>query len=343
MRRWLILLCALWLSGCGREPIYQSQTYVFGTLVDITIYGETEDRARALAGHVEQDFQRLHQQLHAWKPGGELTALNAALSRGESLPVSSELADLLAEATKLSAQSGGLFNPAIGGLIQLWGFQRDEFTPVDPKPEDIATLVAAKPRMTDLRFADGRMASRNRAVKLDLGGIAKGYALDRAAAYLRQEKVRGALINIGGNILAIGSHGEKPWRVGIQHPRRPGALAVLALPDGWAIGTSGDYQRFFERGGKRYCHLIDPRTGAPVQGMQAVTVLVPPSAHGGLLSDVASKPIFIAGKEGWREAARAMGVDHVLLVDGEGKLHLTRAMRQRIKLDEAHASLEIIP
>ena len=98
-------------------------------------------------------------------------------------------------------------------------------------------------------------------VKLDLGGYAKGYALDRAAEILKSQGIHNALINIGGNVLALGTHGTRPWRVGIQHPRKPGPLATLELRDGEAIGTSGDYQRYFELDGKRYCHLIDPRTG----------------------------------------------------------------------------------
>jgi len=343
MQRWLILLLTLLLGSCTREPLYQSQSYVFGTLVDISIYGESEEHARALASHVEQDFQRLHLQLHAWKPGGELYKLNAAFEQGKKMLVSPELADILVDATQLSERSGGLFNPAIGGLINVWGFQRDEFTPVSPDPQQLDALVKAAPRMSDIVVENGEAYSRNPSVKVDLGGYAKGYALDRAAAYLRSEKVHGALINIGGNIIALGAHGEKPWRVGIQHPRKPGPMATLDLPDGWAIGTSGDYQRYFELDGKRYCHLIDPRNGYPVQGMQAVTILVPPGAHAGTLSDVASKPVFIAGADGWRQAASRIGAGDVLVVDGRGHLHMTQAMQQQLKLVDKNVPLEVLP
>jgi len=338
----LLLACAL-LAGCGREPLHQSQSYVFGTLVDISIYGEPEDRARAHAAHIQREFQRLHDQLHAWQPGSELGRLNAAIARGEDAPVSPELAGMLADATRYSVQSHGLFNPAIGYLIQTWGFQRDDFSPLRPDPQKIRALVRANPQMSDIVIAGGRAGSRNPAVRLDLGGYAKGWALDLAAAYLRSEKVPGALVNIGGNIIAVGRHGDRPWRVGIQHPRQPGPLATLELPDGWAIGTSGDYQRYFEINGLRFCHLLDPRHGTPVQGMQAVTVLIPPGPHAGTLSDVASKPIFIGGLGGWPQTAALMGVDHVLLVDGQGQIHLTRAMQQRVKLSDAHARPQLLP
>jgi len=343
MQRWLILLLTLLLASCVREPLYQSQTYVFGTLVDISIYGESEERAHTLASHIEQDFQQLHLQLHAWKPGGELYKLNAAFEQGKKMPVSPELSGILVDATKLSEHSGRLFNPSIGGLIHLWGFQRDEFTPVSPDKQQLDALVKAAPHMSDIVVENGEAYSRNPSVKVDLGGYAKGYALDRAAAYLRSQKVHGALINIGGNIIALGTHGEKPWRVGIQHPRKPGPMATLDLPDGWAIGTSGDYQRYFEMDGKRYCHLIDPRSGYPAQGVQAVTILVPPGAQAGTLSDVASKPMFIAGADGWRQAAKGMGVGYVLMVDGQGNLHMTQAMQQQLKLVEKNVPMEVLP
>lgn len=342
MRRWLILF-ALLLAGCGREPLYQSQTYVFGTLVDISIYGLPEERARSLATHVEQDFQHLHDQLHAWKAGSELDRLNQAFAQGKPAPLSPELAAILIDSSRIASQSGDLFNPAIGNLIRLWGFQRDEFTPVEPDDAQVQRLVKANPRMRDLVIEKGRVWSRNSTVRLDLGGYAKGYALDRAAAYLRSERVPGAIINIGGNIIALGTRGDHPWRVGIQHPRQPGAMATLELPDGWAIGTSGDYQRYFMRDGKRYCHLIDPRTGDPAQTAEAVTILVPPGAHAGAMSDAASKPIFLSGVNGWRQAASGMGIEHALLVDTLGRLHMTTAMFRRLKLTDEHAPLEVVP
>lgn len=338
MRHLLIALCLVLLASCGREPLYQSQTYVFGTLVDISIYGENDDRAHELASHIEQEFQRLHESLHAWKTGSDLDRLNTAFASGKPADVSPELEKLITGATAVANQSNDLFNPAIGHLIQLWGFQRDEFLPVNPDPAEIAKWVAAHPRMTDITIHNHQASSSNPAVKLDLGGYAKGYALDIASAYLRQNKVHGALINIGGNIIAIGSHGDRPWRVGIQHPRQPGPIATLELADGWAIGTSGDYQRFFERDGKRYCHIIDPRSGQPAGGVQAVTVLIPPGPHAGALSDAVSKPLFISGANAWQTAAKQLGLEYALLIDGSGRMQLTPGMQQRIKLEKPDGS-----
>lgn len=305
----------LLLVGCGREPLVQSQSYVFGTLVDISIYGESETRAHQVSNEIFQDFQKLHHQYHAWQKGSELYQLNEAFSQGKSIQVKPELREMLEEATVLSKQSEGLFNPAIGGLIREWGFQRDEFTPIKIHPETIKKLVNANPSMADIVIDGNEVRSKNTAVQLDLGGYAKGYALDKAAEKLHQLGIKNALVNIGGNIIAIGQHGNHPWRVGIQNPRQPEPMATLDLLDGWAIGTSGDYQRYFMLDGKRYCHIIDPRTGYPAQGTEAVTVLIPPQKHAGVLSDVASKPIFISSADKRSVAAKTMGVENYLVVD----------------------------
>jgi thiamine biosynthesis lipoprotein len=323
------------LLGCSREQVFHRESYVFGTRVELSIYGGGE-HVNAATAAVLREFDRLHRAYHAWEPS-ELTALNEALARGESREVSSELAAMLRDAQTLSAQSGGLFEPALGALIELWGFHADTFDPRLPDPSKRAALVIARPRMSDLVIDGLRVSSRNPAVKIDLGGYAKGYALDRAAAILREQGIRDALINIGGNILALGSKGGQPWRVGIQHPRQPMALATMPLYDGEATGTSGDYQRYFEIGGVRYAHLLDPRTGEPARGAQSMTVLATPRPGVGLLSDVASKPAYLAG-DGWREQTRRFAIDHALRVAPDGRIEVTRALRARLEFPSSSAA-----
>jgi thiamine biosynthesis lipoprotein len=364
--RLALLSLLLLLVACGKEPLYQEQAYVFGTQVDVSIYGEDETRSRQAVALVMHEFQRIHDLLHAWKPS-ELSELNAALAQGKSKIVSAEVATLLQEATKMSAQSGGLFNPAIGGLIQIWGFQADDFKAVLPDEKRIAALVKANPQMGDLVFASQpnpsqppldrggasdsplsrgvggvKVSSRNPSVQIDLGGYAKGYALDRAAAILKQQGINNALINIGGNVLALGMHGSRAWRIGIQHPRKPGPLATMELRDGEAIGTSGDYQRYFEFNGKRYCHLIDPRRGYPVQGTQAVTILTQ-GERAGLLSDGSSKPLFISAAQGWRAAAQKMQITGAMLIDADGVVHLTSELQKRLEFTDKSTVTKVEP
>jgi thiamine biosynthesis lipoprotein len=323
---WLLLWM---LTACSPPPLTQQQAYVFGTLVEVSVYGAPEAQARQATAAVLARFDALHQQLHAWQPS-ELSRLNTALTKGVRAPVSPELAAMLRDAQTLSTQSGDLFNPAIGGVITLWGFHADAPQAKVPDAAAIAGWVAKQPRMGDLVIEGATVSSRNPAVQLDLGGYAKGMALDDAVAMLRKHGIKNALVNIGGNVIALGQHGDRPWRVGIQHPRKAGTLATLDLRDGEAIGTSGDYQRYFEVAGQRYCHLIDPRTGHPATGMQSVTVLVR-GEHAGTRSDALSKPLFIDGAARLAEHAAHLGVADYLAVDAAGKTHVSPALAARLR------------
>jgi thiamine biosynthesis lipoprotein len=330
--RLLLLLLLLALAGCSKPPpLHHQESYVFGTRVEVLVFGEREGKARSAAAAVLLEFDRLHHMLHAWQTS-DLTRLNDAIARGEAATVTPELAALLTDAQAIAALGDQLFNPAIGRLIALWGFHSDEFKPQLPPQDQLDELIEAAPTMADLRIEGERISSRKSELALDLGGYAKGYALDRAAVILRGRGVNNALINIGGNVLALGSKDGQPWRVGIQHPRAPTALAYLPLHDGEAIGTSGDYQRYFELDGKRYCHLLDPRSGRPATAAQAVTVLVTPRERTGALSDAASKPLFIAAEADWRRLAGQLGVQHVLRVDAGGQMVATRALAERLEL-----------
>jgi thiamine biosynthesis lipoprotein len=331
MRLFFLFLLACLLVNCSKpEPLYNTQSYVFGTLVDISIYGETDADAQEISNQIIREFQNLHNRLHAWRPS-ELSNMNHAFARGDTpVSIKPDLSAMIQDATRLSAQSSGAFNPAIGGLIEEWGFHHDEFAPKKVDENKIRSLVLANPQMSDIVLEDGKAFSKNPAVRLDLGGYAKGYALDIALTELHKLGVKNALINIGGNIIALGKHGEKPWRVGIQHPRKPDAIAAIDLESGWAIGTSGDYQRYFELDGKRYCHIIDPATGYPVQGVQAVTVLIPPQNNAGTLSDVASKPIFIAKPDARSLAAKNMGIENYLVIESANKISISPSMAKRI-------------
>ena len=293
------------------------------------MYGAPEAQAHQAAAAVLARFDALHRKLHAWQPS-TLTQINTAFALGKKTAIDAELAALMTDATALSVQSEHVFNPAIGGLIALWGFQSDTPRNTLPDAVSIAKWRDAAPRMSDIHIANGRVWSDNPAVQLDLGGYAKGYALDEAVSIMKAHGINNALVNIGGNLIALGRHGKKPWRIGVQHPRQPGMLATLDLHDGEALGTSGDYQRYFEVGGKRYNHLLDPRTGYPATEMQTVTVLVS-GAHAGTRSDVLSKPLFIGGPAQLAQNAARLGVKAYLAVDATGRKHISPTLAARLR------------
>ena len=343
MRSRCLVLVLVWLlAACSRAPLHHQEAFVFGTRVEVLIAGLPEGEARSAAAAVLREFDRLHRTYHAWRPS-ELSALNLAIAAGRRQPVTVEMADLIADAQRLTRLGEGLFDPGIGRLVSLWGFQSDDMPATLPAPSAVAAWREAAPSILDLQLANGYVSSRKRQVALDFGGYLKGVALDHAAKILQAQGAHDALINIGGNVMALGRKNGEPWRVGIQHPRQPGPLATLELGDGEAIGTSGDYQRYFEAGGRRYSHLLDPRTGEPVTHTQALTVLITRRPAAGTLSDAASKPLFIGGRD-WPRLAHRLQVEHVLRIDAAGHLQVSRAMENRLSyVGEPPSAREVIP
>ncbi len=329
MRRLLPLLLAALLAGCSEapEPPFRQQLLALGTLVDVMIAGVDEERGAEAVERVRRELETIHHDWHAWQPS-RLTEINAALARGESITLDDEGRRLIATGIELSLASGHLFDPAAGALIAAWGFhsdQRDDGPP--PDPARIEALVAAQPRMSDLRLEENRLSTTNPAVQLDLGGYAKGYAVDRAIEALRAMGIENAIVNAGGDLRAIGDKYGKPWRIGIRDPRGPGVIAALRVEGDESVFTSGDYERFFTYRGRRYHHIIDPRSGYPAEGNRSVTVV-----HGdATTTDAAATALLIAGA-GWPAVARAMGVEQVMVVTPQGEIQLTPPLARRIEL-----------
>ncbi|GAB6042645.1 FAD:protein FMN transferase [Endothiovibrio diazotrophicus] len=316
------------VAGCSRPPEpYQERIYIFGTLVDLTIWGAPEEKAREAAATLARSFEKEHHEWHAWKPGA-LTDLNAAIARGEPHAVPDTLVPLLVQSKALYRASGGLFDPAIGGLIGLWGFHQDEPPHGEPPPpnEAIERWRAANPTMDDLTIDGNVVTSHNRAVQLDLGGFAKGYAVDRAIEALKSMGIGNAIVNAGGDLRAIGSKDGRPWRVGVRHPQGKGVLAAIEVTGDESVFTSGNYERYNEYKGVRYAHILDPRTGMPVQGITSVTVI----HDNGAEADAAATALVVAGVDKWWETARSMGIRYAMVVEENGTVHLNPAMRDRV-------------
>ncbi|MGD8312162.1 MAG: FAD:protein FMN transferase, partial [Gammaproteobacteria bacterium] len=312
-------------------PDYHQSLFIFGTLVDITIHDAPAQQAAAAVAAVDDDFQHMHREWHAWKPGGELVELNRHLAAGESTTVSDFLLPLLLQARTLSIQSDGLFNPAIGRLIALWGFHSDEPPPgPPPNAEAIEVLVAANPEMQALDIAGNRVSSDNPLVQLDLGGFAKGYALNQAIVRLRSHGIDNAIVNAGGDLCVSGRHGDRPWQVGIRHPQGKGVIAALAVADGECVLTSGNYERYREYEAVRYAHIIDPRTGWPVRHVASATVI----HTDGAVADAAATALTVAGPDDWQRIARRMELEYVMLVDENGTVYLSPAMAARVRFAE---------
>jgi len=327
--RWLAALAAVaLLAGCGRAADEQETRHRFtamGTLVDVTVWGADPAVADTAAREVEALFHALD---HEWDPwaDGALGRLNRALAAGEPAVADPGLAALLAEAAVLTETSGGLFDPAIGALVRLWGFASDEDRPTAPPPAaEIAARLAGTLPLPAL-LGPGGAVSGPPGAQVDLGGFVKGVAVDRGIALLRAHGIEHAIVNAGGDLRAIGRRGERAWRIGIRAPRDPGVMAALEVRDDEAVFTSGDYERFFDHAGRHYHHILDPRTGYPTEGIASVTVL-----HGDAgRADAAATALLVAGPADWPATASALGVAAVMVVLADGAIELTPQMEPRV-------------
>jgi thiamine biosynthesis lipoprotein len=328
------------LSAC-QSKVYQRTDYVFGTLVEITI-DDSPDAEKAAQAIID-DLHYLESLLHAWK-NSQLFELNAQIAaRRTQIRISPELSQILRQAQKDALPIESWFNPAIGQLIALWGFHQDDGPALVPNQQDIKLILAANPRMSDLIIQDNTVFVNNSAISIDLGGYAKGFALDRAAAILKKRDIHNALINIGGNVLALGQKGDRHWVIGIRDPKANRAFATIPLYDGEAIGTSGDYQRFFIADNNRYHHIIDPKTGYPADQVSAVTIIVGKSPNAGRHSDMLSKPFFITGVNGFSSLCQQIPLSMIAFVDKQNNLYLSQKMKERMSLLETKMTVTLLP
>ncbi len=326
-----LFLALLPLGGCNRtEPVYNSRFLAFGTLNDVSIVGVSRPRAEAAVDALEKDFAAMHKAWHAWNPG-PLGRTNQLLAEGVRFAAPPSVLELVKRSKTLAARSDELFDPAIGKLIALWGFHQDPLQCKGlPDPEEIAKLVEAHPTMADIKVDGIFLRSKNPAVQLDFGAIGKGYGIDLAIDHLKELGIENAIVNSGGDLRAIGSRGGHPWRIAIRSPSGSGTLGFVDIAGDESVFTSGDYERYCVWEGKRYHHIIDPRTGYPARGTRSVTVI----HDNATVADAAATALFVAGPKGWHRIARKMGIRYVLLVDSDGVIHMNPAMARRVQLFE---------
>jgi thiamine biosynthesis lipoprotein len=308
-------------GGCGGkyEPIKESRI-ALGTVIEITVAHEDRKIARAAMEKAFDEFERVERQLSGYLADSGITSLNE--SGGRQVALGDEIFGLLLRSKEISVLSRGAFDVTVGPLMALWRFDEGGRVPSD---EELRSAVAAV-GFGKLEFDGGRRSVRltREGMKVDLGGIGKGYAVDRAAEVLRAAGITDAIIDAGGDLRLLGRRpGKDFWRIGIRHPRDPARLLVdLDLAE-TAIVTSGDYERFFMQDDVRYHHILDPATGRPVESCQSVTVIAPTA----LEADAYATAAFVMGPAKGIAFLRALpGVDGII-VDAAGELLWTDETR----------------
>lgn len=342
--RLLLALLGSLLLGCSPSlQRYDSEFLAMGTQVQLSVLAESPAIAAQLSTQVERTLLRQSIDWYPWTTdaSGELKQLNDSLATGRNKTVSPSLLALLQRSVGLHQLSEGYFDPAVAPLIQAWGFAdlNAARSQVLPDAMILEQWRKTRPTLADLRINDLEVSSSRRELQLDLGAIAKGYALQLALQQLQQQGCNNAALNMGGQLGVMGAEmATQLSAVVIREPRSATGLASVQLKAGESISTSGDYERSAELNGQRIHHLLDPHTGLPVTHTQAVTVI----STDPTLADAASTALMAAGRENWQRIAQQLGVREVLRIDATGAIEVSAALYARLQWHPSALQLHAI-
>ena len=282
--------------------------YAMGSDCAVHLYGGTAKDLELIAAGAEEEIRRIEARYSRYRDDSELARINKVAATGGVIEIDAETAGLIAYAKACFAKSDGAFDITSGRLRAVWDFS------VSRLP-DQRSIDAVLPfiGLDHVILANGQLHFRRPGMELDFGGLGKEYAADRAAEVCAELGLQHGFVDLGGDIRVVGPQPNGlPWRIGIRHPRETDRVAAeVALPSG-ALATSGDYERFIEIDGRRYCHILDPRSGWPARGLSSVTVIADRCLVAGSLSTAA----MLKGRAGaaW---LHGLGVRH-LVIDEDG-------------------------
>lgn len=329
----LFIVLAVTFSACNRQPIKSTAANTaMGTVVQYVIYSTDTGSAGNTVVQLQEQLEELEKDILSWREkGSQVAGINAQAGKSEGMLVDSELYEYLGEIGRISQESHGALDVTVGKVTALWDL--DHWATADAEAQKEFTL----PNEEDLERAlqdtgyekiqlqDGKIYLPE-GMSLDLGAVGKGIACDRIADFFYENpKISGAVISVGGSVMTYGNKADgNPWKVAIVHPREEGKyLGTLSVNGECYISTSGDYERFIELDGKRYHHIMDPKTGYPVDNeVCSVTVM----SDSGLLSDSLSTACFVLGTEEGKKLAESLGAE-VLFVTKDLELVMTDGIR----------------
>ena len=330
----VVLLCGL-LAGCAAPApesppdaghLVERSRVSMGSEVRLTAWTADERNALAAFEHIFQDFDYLDRLLSVWHADSAVSRINAAAGR-DAVVVPGEVIEVLQTARQVSEWTNGKFDVTFGALSGLWKFDHDQDNKMPPRSEVEARLPLIDYQALVVDPRAGTAFLRKPGMRVHLGGIGKGFAVDRAAALLRAHGITDFMIQAGGDLYAAGRRGDRAWRAGIRDPR--GAperiFAALDLHDE-TFSTSGDYERFFMKDGRRYHHILDPDSGQPATGARSVTIV----AKQAMLADALSTGVFLMGAEGMALVERLPDVEGVIVSD-RNEVLVSSGLRARLE------------
>ena len=325
-----LLLTTLLLSGCSTNGLFSQKPYketqfLMDTVIDITAYGPGAEEA-VKASFAE--FQRMHNLTNHFDVNSQVSKINQMAGK-EPVAVDPDLLYIIDYSCQLSSKLEGTFDITIGPLVELWGIGRKgDYVPTQAEIDKARSLVDY--RRIKIDHTAHTVYLPKEGMLIDLGGIAKGYTVDKVIEILKAKGIKSALVNAGGDVRVIGNKPDgKPWRIGVQDPRQSdGVVAKLSLTSWDTMETSGDYQRFIMKDGIRYSHIIDPRTGWQPRTVTSVTTVNNSSTDG----DILGTAIFIVGPEKGLNLLQQFHGNEAVIVTNDGKVVMTSGLEGKIEL-----------
>jgi thiamine biosynthesis lipoprotein len=314
----VLLLCVLVYSGSSYAKWFEDNQGIMGTNIHVELWSESAQQGTYAIQAVMDEMQRINQLMSPYIESSELSQLN---SRGSdtSVAVSKELFELIALSVELSKETDGAFDITFASVGYLYNY-RERQKPEQGQIDNVLKAINFRHIKFDVNDHSIFFAHPN--VKIDLGGIAKGHAVDNSIDILKQLGIKHALVTAGGDTKLLGDRLGKPWMVGIRDPRNKDKQAVVLPLADTALSTSGDYERYFEQDGKRFHHILSPQTGTSAYEVQSVSIIGQRST----LNDALSTAVFVLGlQKGMDLLNRTPGYDGII-VDNKRQMHYTKAL-----------------
>jgi len=318
--RLLPLLAVLLTPAPARAEWHHREEAIMGTRVAVELWSEDAALARRAMDEVIDEMRRTDELMSTYKPQSQLSQVNAH-AHERPVKVDAAIIEVVVRALEMSKLSGGAFDITYASVGYLYDYRQHQ------RPNDeqiVAALPGVDYRTVQVDRAAGTIRFLRPGVRIDLGGIAKGYAVDRSIERLRQLGITHAMVNAGGDTRLLGDRRGKPWVVGVRDPRNEGRVVTRLPLEDEAISTSGDYERYFEEDGVRYHHILVPATGRSARGVRSATVI----GADATLTDALSTTVFVLGVErGLQFVARLPGVEAVV-VDDQGRIFYSNGLTQ---------------
>jgi len=318
-----VLLCAVllvWAFPAQAEWLSRDEA-IMGTAIRVQLWSDDKVAGEAAIDAVMEEMHRIDREMSPYKPESELSKINREAA-DHPVPISAEMFDILSRSIEFSKLSGGAFDITFSSVGYMYDYRR-HVKPTDSEIQKALPGINYRHLLLDKDKQTIRFARHG--VRIDLGGIGKGYAVDNCIAILKKRGITHALVTAGGDSRVLGDHEGRPWMVGIRDPRRKdNVVAVIPLINS-AISTSGDYERFFEVNGVRYHHILNPKTGRSAMGVHSASVIGPDATT----TDGLTKPVFILGPEKGLQLIESIpGVDAVI-IDDKGRMFYSSGLQDK--------------